>query len=70
MSCLRHIATSTTERIQKKLKENHEFDISTGKIAEWKPFFIKNPTDKEKDVCLHKQCLNIRLLFNALMEHS
>ena len=26
-------------------------------------------TDKEKEMCLHKFCLNVRLKFNALMDH-
>ena len=34
-----------------------------------KPFLLKNPTEKE-NMCLHKYCLNLCLLFNTLMEHS
>ena len=35
-----------------------------------KPFYITNPTDKEKVMCMCKLFLNFHLKFNALMTHS
>ena len=32
----------------------------------YKPFYVTNPTEKEKHLCLCKLCLNKRLLFQVL----
>ena len=43
---------------------------SLGNITRLKPFFMQNPTEKEQEMCLHRYCLNLRLEFNASMDHS
>ena len=45
-------------------------NISIGLLSYLKPFYITNPTDKEKVMCMCKLCLNFRLRFNTLMTHS
>ena len=69
ISCLRRVSTCTVERIQSKLLGKYNLDVSIGSIMNMKPFLLKNPTEKE-NMCLHKYCLNLCLLFNTLMEHS
>ena len=70
VSCQQRISTCTIDRIQLKLNEHHGLYVSRSTIYNLKPFFIKNPTEKEKDLGLHKDCLNTRLIFNSLMDHS
>ena len=66
----RRVATCTVRIMQKKIKEKLGINVSLGLTLNLKPFFVVKPTDKEKEMCLCKFCLNLRLSFNALMEHS
>ena len=34
-----------------------------------KPFYIENPYEIEKESCLCKFCLNLRLKFDAVQKH-
>ena len=52
------------------MKEKHDVVVSVGSVFNMRPFFVKVATEKEKMMCMHKECLNIRLEFNAVMEHS
>ena len=64
------VATCTHKKIQHTFMEENNVNISIGTISSLKPFFITNPTDKEKVLCMCKLCLNTRLKFEALMDHS
>ena len=66
----RRMATCTIRRLKSKIFSEKGLNISIGLLHYLKPFFVTNPTDKEKVLCMCKLCLNFRLKFNALMTHS
>ena len=70
VSSTRRIVTCTIDELQTKIKDKHAITVSTGKILELKPFFISYATEKEKVLCMCKRCLNMRMLFTPLVEHS
>ena len=61
----RRIATKTVREIKKKIEHN----VSIGFIINLKPFYVQNPTEREKASCLCKACLNLRIRFNELKKH-
>eukprot|EP00111_Clytia_hemisphaerica_P013434 TCONS_00039437-protein len=56
--------------MQTKVLSERGLHISIGLLSNLRPFFVTDPTDKEKVMCMCKLCLNFRLKFNALMSHS
>ena len=67
---VRRITTCTLRKLQRKIKEKHGLTLPVGTLHQYQPFFMRLPTEKEKEMCLHKYCLNLRLKFNAVMDHS
>ena len=43
--------------------------VSIGAFLKYKPFFVVPPSEREKESCLCKFCLNTRLLFRPLLKH-
>ena len=69
VSAPRRITICTVRKLQLKL-EGKNMNTSLGTILHLKPFFMRNPTEKEREMFLHRYFLNLRLEFNAVMEHS
>lgn len=65
----RRIAIKTFKEMNALLKVKHNLDVSSGSIFKYKPFFIQTATEREKECCLCKVCLNIRLKYRALVHH-
>lgn len=63
----KRIATKTVRQIKNELKTKHEVDLAIGSIVKFKPFYITSPSEREKESCLCKFCLNIRLRFTVYM---
>ena len=59
----KQVATKTVKQIQQEIRNKKDVDISLGSIVKYKPFYVASPTEREKESCLCKFCLNIRLLF-------
>ena len=70
VSSPRKIITCTVRELKEKIERKHAIIISVGEIIKLKPFFITYATEKEKVLCMCKICLNTRMLFSPLMEHS
>ena len=68
--CPRMIATCTLNQLKHKVYEKHRIEVSLGTMLNLKPFFITYATEKEKVLCMCKLCLNTRLLFSPIMEHT
>ena len=66
----RRVATYTVQKLKSKIFSKKGINISNGLLSYLKPFYITNPTDKEKVMRKCKLCLNFCLKFNALMTHS
>ena len=66
----RRVATCTIRKLRSKIMSEKGVNISIGLLSYLKPFYITNPTDKEKLMYMCKLCLNFCLKFNALMTHS
>ena len=66
----RMVITCTVRELQNKLNVKHNLNVSYGTVFNAKPFFITFANEKEKVLCMCKLCLNARLLFNPLMDHS
>ena len=66
----RRVATCTVRKLKAKLLTEHGLNVSLGAISYLKPFYITNPTEKEKVLCMCKLCLNYRNKFTAMMAHS
>ena len=45
-------------------KEGNCCSLST--FLKYKPFYITNPTEREKELCLCKRCLNAHLLLSGI----
>ena len=65
----RYIATKTVREIQHTLETKHDLHFSLGIICSLKPFYIVPPSEREKESCLCKFCLNLHLKFDALQKH-
>ena len=52
------------------IKEKHGLLLPIGTIWCYKSFYVTNSTEKEKQLCLCKLCLNERLLFQVLHKYS
>ena len=63
------IYTKAVRQIQDLVKSKVGADASTGSIIKLKPFYIDQPTDREKESCLCIFCRNLQLKFNALQSH-
>ena len=68
--CPRMIATCTLNQLKHKVYEKHQIEVSLGTMLNLKPIFITYATEKEKVICMFKLCLNTRLLFSPIMEHT
>ena len=66
----RRVTICTIRKLRSKIMSEKGINISIGLLSYLKPFYITNPTNKEKVMCMCKLCLNFRLKFNALMNHS
>ena len=55
------------EVYQSLLKDG--LNISYGTSLQYKPFFVVSPTEREKESCLCKFCLNTRLLYRPILKH-
>ena len=64
----RRIATKTFREMQEILKSKFEIDVSLGTIINLRPFYVQPASEREKESCLCKVCLNIRLKYQALMK--
>ena len=64
------VATCTIRKLRSKIMSEKGVNISIDLLSYLKPFYITNPTDKEKLMYMCKLCLNFCLKFNALMTHS
>ena len=64
------VATCTIRKLRSKIMSDKGISLSNGLLSHLKPFYITNPTDKEKVMCMGKLRLNLCLKFNALMTHS
>ena len=60
------VLTCTNRKITEIIKEKHGITLPIGTVWCYKPFYITSPSEKEKQLCLCKLCLNKRLLFKAL----
>lgn len=65
----RRIATETVKRMQHLVNQKLGATISTGSIFNLRPFYVQVPSEREKESCLCKFCLNLRLKYNALNKH-
>ena len=59
----KRIATKTADGIQSEINAKFNYNVSHGIVINYKPFYVLNATDREKQSCLRKFCLNIRLRF-------
>ena len=66
----RYMCHVTTSEIMKTLEDKHDFKVCRGTVHSLKPFFVNNPTDREKLECLCTTCCNIRLLFQAIQRRA
>ena len=62
---VRKVATKTVRQMQALAKKKIGSSISLGMVYNCKPFYIVKPTEREKESCLCKFCLNLRLAFQA-----
>lgn len=65
----RYISTKNVREIQHIVKTKHNIDIYIGSVHSLRPFYIQPPSEREKESCLCKFCLNLRLKFNELQRH-
>ena len=65
----RRIATKTYREMKDILRNKHNINVSLGSITKFKPFYIQTATEREKECCLCRFCLNIRLMFKAVLKH-
>ena len=65
----RHIATKTVRELQEFILKKSEIKVSYGSVINYRPFYIQVATEREKESCLCRVCLNCRLKFNALLKH-
>ena len=66
VSSTRRIATKTFREMEDILKIKCNMDVSLGSISNLKPYYVQTATEREKESCLCKFCLNCRLKFKAL----
>ena len=64
----RRIFTKTVHQLHGIVKNKTGIDISIGSILNLKPFYINKPSEREKESCMCKFCLNLRLKFNELQK--
>ena len=48
----RRIVTCTSEKIRTILAEKHGLSVASGTVWAYKPFYVTNPSEKEKQLCL------------------
>ena len=70
ITATRKVMTCTIRKLQVKLFEKYNMNVFIGTIFNLKPFFISFPTEKEKKLCMCKLCLNLRMKFDCIMEHT
>ena len=66
----RHVATCTIRKLQSHLKEKYNIEVSSGTVVKMKPFYITYASERETILCMCMTCLNLRVLFNVVMEHT
>ena len=65
-SATRRVVTCTHHKVVEIIKERYDLSLPIGTVWAYKPFYVVYPTEKEKQLCLCKLCLNKRQLFDAL----
>ena len=65
----RHISTKTVREMRELIFSKLGFYVSIGSFLASKPFYILNPTEREKQSCMCLLCLNLRLRFEELQKH-
>ena len=66
---LRMVTTKTVKNIQEMLLTNENIDVSVGTVWKMKPFFVYQPSEREKLSCMCIDCLNTREIFNAVQRY-
>ena len=61
----RRISTKTGHQIRAKLLQVG-YHVSYGTVLNYKPFYVQKPCEREKESCLCKFCLNLRLRYNEM----
>jgi hypothetical protein len=69
MKATRRIATVTIREMRNAVIERIGKIMSIGTVLNLRPFYVQPPSEREKESCLCKFCLNLRLKFNAVMKH-
>ena len=64
----RYIATKTGHQIRNKLLQGG-LNVSYGTVLKYKPFYVQKGCEREKQSCLCKFCLNLRLRYNELLKN-
>ena len=70
LTATKKVMTCSIRKLQTKLFEKYNISASLGTIYNLKPFYISFPTEKEKNLCMCKVCLNIGEKFDCLMDGS
>ena len=65
----RRISTKTCREMKEILKSMYNVDVSLGSVMNLQPFYVQTATEREKESCLCKFCLNIGLKYNVLLKH-
>ena len=65
----RRIATKTFHELKDLIKSKNNYDVSLGTIQNLKPFYVQTATEREKECCLCKFCLNCRLKYKEMIKH-
>ena len=64
----RRIATKTFRELKDLIKSKNNY-VSLGTIQNLKPFYVQTATEREKECCLCKFCLNCRLKYKEMIKH-
>ena len=55
----KRIATKTVIQIQNEVEIKCGYKVSIGSVVNYKPFYVNVASEREKESCLCKFCLNI-----------
>ena len=62
---VRKVSTKTIRQMHTLASKKIPSKVSLGMVFNCKPFYVVKPTEREKESCLCKFCLNLRLAFQA-----
>ena len=65
MAAQQMVYTRPVKKIYQAFVET-EFACLVARFIKYKPFYITAPTEREKELCLHKICLNTHLLLAGM----